>query len=355
MANIENIVDINITRQTEGVSRTGFGVPLVISTFVNTDPNPQRVKTYTSAQEVLNDFTETDNEYIIAQRVFGQEIGPNFLKIATAIDQGADPAETIVDIATAAAAADNDWYFMLCTSHDATNIIDLAGWVETERKMFFTAYDGADGLDDQDTNDPGSQLNASENDRTVIVYANDASDFPEAAWVGLQAPKNPGSTTWKFKGVSGAAFSSFTPTELLTLKGTKYDVGKGYNVYTRVAGRNMFSEGNAVGGEFIDVIRFSDWLEVRMRERIFLTMINSEKIPQTRAGYTVIEGRMREVLTEGVRRGGLQNFEISVPDPNNADPNDLANRVATGFSFRARLAGAIHFVEITGTLTVEEL
>lgn len=90
-----------------------------------------------------------------------------------------------------------------------------------------------------------------------------------------------------------------------------------------------------------------------MRERIYLTLVNSEKIPYTNAGFAIIEGRMREVLNQGVAVGGiLPDYNITVPNPRNLDPNDRANRVATGFEFRATLQGAVNFVEIAGTLSI---
>lgn len=102
----------------------------------------------------------------------------------------------------------------------------------------------------------------------------------------------------------------------------------------------------------ITIIRFADWLEARMRERIYLTLVNSEKIPYTSAGFAIIEGRMREVLNEGVAVGGLASYTVNVPNPRSLDPNLRANRVAEGFSFEGTLQGAVHAVSIQGRLTI---
>ena len=100
------------------------------------------------------------------------------------------------------------------------------------------------------------------------------------------------------------------------------------------------------------VIRFADWLEARMRERIYLTLVNAEKIPYTNAGFAIIEGRMREVLQDGVAAGGLGSFTVDVPNARTLDPTLRANRVAEGFEFEGVLAGAVHFVAIRGKLTI---
>lgn len=91
-----------------------------------------------------------------------------------------------------------------------------------------------------------------------------------------------------------------------------------------------------------------------MRERIYLTLVNSEKIPYTAAGFATIEGRMREVLQQGVAVGGIApgTVAVTVPNPRTLDPNLRANRVAEGFEFTAVLAGAVHFVSISGRLQI---
>lgn len=89
-----------------------------------------------------------------------------------------------------------------------------------------------------------------------------------------------------------------------------------------------------------------------MREEIYLTLINSEKIPYTSSGFAVIEGRMRQILNQGVVVGGLIDYNITVPNPRSLDTNSRINRVADGFEFTATLAGAVHFVSIQGRLVV---
>ena len=348
MANVRNIVSINIIRQTQGVSRKGFGTPLFLGSNGDFDAG-ERVRTYTSLDSVENDFATTDPEYIAAQQLFSQQVQPTQIKIGQQITEDADITEAVNAIQD----YDNDWYFLLASDHTATGIQALSEWTQAQKKLYVTSYAGDEAKDAQDESDPGFILNDMNMDRTVIIWSATAdTQIPEAAIVGLQAPKSPGSTTWKFREVSGVTPSKLTESEELVLKGDRYDEGKGYNTYTNTAGRAIFAEGRTVGGEFIDVMRFADWLEAHMRERVFLTMVNSEKLPLTDDGITVVEGRMRSVLEDGRKVGGIASYTITTPDPLGIPENDRANRVASGFKFTARLAGAIHFVDIEGTLTV---
>lgn len=436
MAELKEIIKIDITRETRGVSRTGFGTPLFIGSTQGVYSDAEYVKTYTSASAVLTDFGDNTPEHTAALRTFGQQIAPTYLKIGNhktgvqsvdfTVDTVADAtvysvtidsvlvevtsgtgatASSIVDLLEAEFTTvtapgtftdnqdgtftivpddpnsftytsttnissvenveslteaynaikqqDDDFYFVTMYSHSPADIEEIADLVEAETKIYVTSYVGSDATDAQDTQDIGSVLQAKDLARTMVIYAEDTSELPENAFVGLQGPKDPGSTTWKFKSVSGVTVSNLTTTQSLVLKGTRYDYGKGYNTYESIGGRSILAEGRVVNGEFIDTIRFADWLEARMRERIYLTLVNSEKLPYTSAGFAIIEGRMREVLNNGVAVGGINpDYSITVPNPRAADPNNRANRVATGFEFRATLQGAVHFVEIAGTLAI---
>ena len=77
----------------------------------------------------------------------------------------------------------------------------------------------------------------------------------------------------------------------------------------------------------------------------------------------VVTTAMRQTLDLGVTRGGIApeelddtgrkipSYTITAPRAASVPFNDKANRVLNDVSFTARLAGAIHAVNIKGTLT----
>lgn len=89
-----------------------------------------------------------------------------------------------------------------------------------------------------------------------------------------------------------------------------------------------------------------------MRERIFLTLVNKDKLPFTNAGIATIQGHMQSVLNEGITVGGLSNFSVNVPSVTDIPRNERANRVVEGFSFEATLVGSVHFATIRGNLVI---
>jgi len=78
MTTIRQIVTVNITRDIQPVTQAGFGIPLFLGLgkgFTN------RFKLYTSVTEVAADFSTASDEYIAAQRAFGQSISVTSMAI----------------------------------------------------------------------------------------------------------------------------------------------------------------------------------------------------------------------------------------------------------------------------------
>ena len=130
---------------------------------------------------------------------------------------------------------------------------------------------------------------------------------------------------------------------------------------------SITQNGKVAAGEWIDVIRFRDWLEEEIKVNVFNLLINRDKVPYTDAGIAAIEARIRQALELGQTRGGIAPTEydedgnenpgyvLTVPLASSISANQKASRVLTDVRFTARLAGAIHVVEITGSLTYENL
>lgn len=100
---------------------------------------------------------------------------------------------------------------------------------------------------------------------------------------------------------------------------------------------------------------FVYWLKARIQERIYFRLINTNKVPYTKAGLNLIESEIRVVLAEGVANGGLAASPaptVTVPNPLTVDPNLRAQRILEGVRFEARLAGAVQKVVLYGVVTV---
>ncbi|MNY44809.1 hypothetical protein D3C86_1798680 [compost metagenome] len=102
----------------------------------------------------------------------------------------------------------------------------------------------------------------------------------------------------------------------------------------------------------IDETVFIHWITARLEEAVFFRMVNSKKIPFTRAGFTIIENEIRAVLSQGVANGGIADdtpYSVIVPDPLAIPAPQRAQRIAGDFIIRFRLAGSVRQVIIKGT------
>jgi hypothetical protein len=266
----------------------------------------------------------------------------NLANVATTANVG--PVEDLQAISE----ENDDWYGLMMISRDNLEILSVAGYIETQRKFFLACTDDA-GVLAAGSTDIASKLQARNYARTAYLYSGDEANYPEAAWLGRQLPEDPGSSTWKFKTLVGIVADNLTGTQ------QSFAEGKNANIYTKVGGVDITSEGKVAEGEFIDVIIGVDWIEVNMQADIYTALVSEKKVPYTDQGVGVIENIVRSVLQQAVTRQILAadpSFTVSVPLVANVPQIDKAQRILRNVNFEATLAGAIHAVVVRGNVSV---
>ena len=265
-------------------------------------------------------------------------------------DITADPG--IAADLTAIETADADgWYALLLDSNSEAEILAAAAFVEARKKIFICNTSDTDVVDNVVTNDVMSDLQSFSYARTAIIYSQARLlNWSGAAWSGNRLPSDPGSSTWAFKTLASVQVDG-------NLTGGQVSVveSKGGNVYRAIAGVNVTTFGITASGEYIDVTRFIDWLDARIKERIFGVLINNPKVPYTDSGVDLMRAQVLAQLNQGITAGGLAADPapvVTAPLVKDIDPADKAARVLPDMFFTATLAGAIHQLVITGVLSV---
>lgn len=435
---LSDIVDLEISLETGGVTQAGFGIPGVLgynAGFV------ERIRFYTSPDGVADDFAATTPEFKAASIIFSQtprppriaifrgllkptqrfELSVGVVKdnqqysfnintttvsftsgVATSNDLIITGLQAAAAVATAAAFTasvvgtppntvlrlngnaagnwiavqslnveilevvqnhvdpgvatdlaeikliDNTWYGLTTLYNSKLYAMAVAGFAEANEKLYAVSSSDSDIAKEPllTATDLFQSLQAASFFRSAPIYHDNSGSFVDAAWLGLCLPLDPGSETWKFKTFAGV------PATKLTATWQKNIQDKSGNIYYNVAGRNITSEGKVSSGEFIDVIRFRDWLKARMQERIATRLFNSKKVPFTDEGISIIENEIRAQLREGVTVGGLvDGFTVTVPKARDITPALKALRTLSLAEFDSVLAGAIHAVKIRGRIT----
>ena len=253
------------------------------------------------------------------------------------------------DALTAAAVIDGDFYAVLTDCNSPRNMSKVAVWCEsTDRFAFFAP---------QYTKPAQFATGefASGSDYTAFL-ANDAHAFfvtkgsrenaLEARLAGRMLPLDPGSATYAYKTLEGVGADAWTSTERSTIEAYHG------NHYASEAGVAITRPGKAGGGEWIDVVIGLAWLEARLQEAVFAALVNNPKIPYTDAGLSVLVSEVRGVLKIAERADVLASgWEVTVLAAAEQATADRAARIVRDLEFSAQLAGAVHTVNIAGTVT----
>ena len=357
MANIDRIVNVQISLQTANIAQNTFSDLLLYGVF--TPIGTAKVGIITDAQDLVTSYGVTTSSalYKAASVAFSQI--PRLPQIYIGLSTGvADPTADL----NAIKAENNDWYAWCNVEHVEAKVIQGAIWTEANEKLFVTVLSTVanSSAPAGDTTSVGHQLMAGNYFRTAWWYDPVLTDFPDVAIAVKSFTKYPGQETWANQRLQGVPFVPLSETLSKNVR------DKNGNTFEQFRNISITQNGKVAGGEWIDVIRFRDWLCDDIKVRIFQQMVDN-RIPYTDPGIGIIRSRLVESLDFGVTRGGIAPPEVdtegnlipsyttSVPLSSTISSNVKASRVLHDVYFTARLAGAIHAVEIKGALTYESL
>lgn len=323
----------------------------------------------------LGDVVTADTEAAVTASLSGDELivaSRNNTDFAFSVSKNLEATvssttESIADTMEAVTADDGNFYGIGLASREEKDILAMAEWAEANEKLFATAT-AKDGAYQSDVDsDLGSKLKAKNFYRTYWFYHALENEFPELALMSRCFTSYPGGETWALKKLAAITTDNLSSTKLKAICGDKNNSGKNGNAFVAFRNISCTQGGMVAAGEWIDVIRFRDWLKEEISINVFNLLINREKVPYTDEGIAQVEARIRDALVLGQRRGGVApteydedgrenlGFTVTVPLASSVSANTKAKRKLTDVFFTARLAGAIHFVEIKGALTYENL
>lgn len=166
----------------------------------------------------------------------------------------------------------------------------------------------------------------------------------------------PGGETWALKRLSSVTPDKLTSTESTTIYGKN---GNTFEYYQPSLA--LTRPGKVAAGEWIDIIRFRDYLKDLIQTNMVQLMINRDKVPYTDGGLQMLGNNLKASLRTGQAVGGIApdevdaegnkvpGFNVTVPLSSEVDDVTKASRVAY-LKFNARIAGAIHVADIKGAL-----
>lgn len=335
---MQNIVDVQITRDIAVIPQQAFGVLLFV---VEVPVVTSRVNSYENLAEVENDYAVDSPAHVAGQRYFGQQLRPARLKIGQKA-----PGETYLDALQAVREIDDDWYAIAIES--PTGNSSISDYTQSVGRLFLSVSDDLGVLDASESDDYASQTLGKANWRTAVMYHSAPASLPQVAWAGAVLPTEPGTSTWAFKRLSGIATDKLNSAQRAAAQ------NKRVTVYIAVAHSPLTYEGQTSDlGMFIDVVRSIDWLKNLISTRIFSMLASSPKIPYI-GGDAFIEQMIRASLDLAVSRNVIvSNYSVSVPPAHLQSPSDRAARRYRDVNFEVQITGAIHSVAVRGTIFID--
>lgn len=257
---------------------------------------------------------------------------------------------------------DDEWYYFTAEDHSTTFISGAAAYIEAQLKFYRFSTSDVGSYANPVT---GALQDISTNNyfRSSGIYHHEAdSKFPEVAALAEIVPFVTGTVTYANRRVAAISPSlnadgnAITTTQQNNIKSVNGDyfarVGK------FASDPSIIVVGRVAGGEWIDNIVTRDNMQVDIEADFTNFLINQKasKVAYNTKGLNQCRSVLQNTLTlytaDGIHNFIEPDFEITISDIEDIPDADKAARVLKQITFVATLTGAIHMVEITGTLTL---
>ncbi|MGR7050951.1 DUF3383 family protein [Klebsiella aerogenes] len=308
---LNRITNVTVTLSARAAQGRNFGSMLILgdSTVI---PIAERLRAYSSPDDIGDDFGVDSEEYKAAVIWFSQQPQPTLVYVGRwvkTLETGeAGEVETLLE-AVNALMDYNAWYGLHLAVPEAdypndSDIITVSAAIEasTVSRIFGITTDEATILDAATTTDLASKLKAAKYSRTFIQYSTSSryaalSAFARAFTVDFTGSNT--TITLKFKQEPGITYETLGTSQANNLEAKNCNVYVYYENDTAILEQGVMSN-----GDFFDERHGLDWLQNAVQTADFNTLYTSTtKIPQTDAGTTTRIANIELVLDKAVQNG----------------------------------------------------
>ncbi|HCC5863763.1 TPA: DUF3383 family protein [Klebsiella aerogenes] len=308
---LNRITNVTVTLSARAAQGRNFGSMLILgdSTVI---PIAERLRAYSSPDDIGDDFGVDSEEYKAAVIWFSQQPQPTLVYVGRwvkTLETGeAGEVETLLE-AVNALMDYNAWYGLHLAVPEAdypddATIITVSAAIEasTVSRIFGITTDETTILDAATTTDLASKLKAAKYSRTFIQYSTSSryaalSAFARAFTVDFTGSNT--TITLKFKQEPGITYETLGTSQANNLEAKNCNVYVYYENDTAILEQGVMSN-----GDFFDERHGLDWLQNAVQTADFNTLYTSTtKIPQTDAGTTTRIANIELVLDKAVQNG----------------------------------------------------
>lgn len=375
---LSRVSNVTVTLSARAAQGRNFGSMLImgVSTVI---PITERLRAYSSPDDIGDDFGVDSEEYQAALIWFSQSPQPTLLyvgrwaKTLTSAESGS--TETLQQ-AVNAIMDFNSWYGLHLAVEEAdypadAELIGAAAAIEasTVSRIFGITTGEPETLVAATTTDLSSKLKAAKYSRTFVQYSTSSryaalSAFGRAFTVDFTGSNT--MITLKFKVEPGITYETLSTSQADALEGKNANVYVYYENDTAILEQGVMSN-----GDFFDERHGLDWLQNAVQTADFNTLYTSTtKIPQTDAGTTTRIANIELVLDKAAQNGlfapgkwtGGPFGQLSTGDTltkgyytwadtvDNQLQTEREARKGVAIQVAGKLAGAVHYGSVAITV-----
>lgn len=250
--------------------------------------------------------------------------------------------------------ASGSFYCVLTNYNSKDYVGDVAAWAEPNSRIYVVDSCDTDlitlAYSHGVTTDVGSVLFDLGYARTMLAYHPRPAAMLAPAWMGRWLPTDPGKATTKFKTLSGTETVLLTDTHRANLRARRA------NTYETVAGRGITWEGTVPSAtyKFLDVTRNLDWLSDDVVKSVFGDLADQDVVPYDEDGLLLVQNAVSGSMQRAIRQGVFAPTPapvVTVPELADIVDADKADRILRNVAFSGTLAGAVHHVDLDGSVS----
>lgn len=309
----------------------GMGIPAIF-----TESTAAGIKAYNSISALAADHAANTSVHKLASAIMAQRNAPRTIQVVS-FEEG-----KIVE------AAENhfyaNWHFALLADFKSEDALALSNMIEEQEFKFLVVQ----------TPTVAEVAPMVDNELTIAVVHSEGEERFDGALIGDTANLPVGSVTWKFR----SNLIGITPQEL-----TLAQLEGIHNVhaiaYIKKAGVPQSSEGTTLSGEFIDAAHGTHWVKSNIESNLQSVLSNTDKLSYDAKGIDLLNATVTNVLETAFQQGivradaeGNGVYTVTTLSREDVDPSDILARIYKGISFNYERSGAIHTIEVSGTVEV---
>ena len=284
---IDQIIKVDIAISEAMAIDGGYDTILIIGPLPKTPGGHMTpdVAGYTGTQDLKSaGFSTDDPVYISASKVFSQSPKPSMVMVA--VQKTTSGSTEKVDVTLDRAKAVPGWYCICPAGIKEDFYQSIADWTESNEKLCVCETTGISAS-------PVSDAMF----RTAVIHATKENDCVNAAYAAKFLSYEPGSELWAYKSLSTVEAQSLSTTDISSLE------SRNVSYYTTIGSQAMVQGGKVSAGEWIDTIRFRDWLKTQIQQNVINLLLSLPKVPYTDPGIGLVQNAVTAALDAGVEAG----------------------------------------------------